>query len=63
MIKYCFTLKQQKRVNWSKYLSTKGYVILTEEDSDNIINLVSSKGIYCMTPGLSDKERRELVAN
>ncbi len=30
---------------------------------DNIINAVSCNGIYDMTLGLSDKERRELVAN
>jgi hypothetical protein len=35
----------------------------TEEDSDDIINAASSKGIYDMTLGLSDKERRELGTN
>ncbi len=63
MIRYCFTLKQQKRVTRSKYLSTKGFAVLTEEDLDDIINAVSRDGIYDMTFGLSDKERRELVAN
>jgi hypothetical protein len=60
---YCFTLQQQKRVTRSKYFLTKGYALLTEEDLDNLINAVSSKGIYDMTLGLSDKERREQVAN
>jgi hypothetical protein len=63
LIRYCFTLKQQKRVTRLKYLLTKGYAILTEEDSDDIINAVSSKGIYDMTLGLPDKERREQVTN
>ncbi len=63
MIRFCFTLEQQKRVTWSKYLLTKGYGILTEEDLDDIINAVSSKGIYEITLGLSDKERSEQVAN
>ncbi len=63
LIRHCFTLKQQKRVTWSMYLSTKGYTIITKEDSDDIINAVSREGIYDMTLGLSDKERREQVAN
>ncbi len=57
MIWYCFTLEQQKQVTRSKYLSTKGYAVLTEEDSDDIINATSSNGIYDMTLGLSDKEQ------
>jgi hypothetical protein len=56
MIRYCFTLEQQKRVTRSKYLSTKGYAVLTEEDSNDIINATLSDGIYDMTLGLSDKE-------
>jgi hypothetical protein len=63
MIRYCFTLEQQKQVTRSKFLSTKGYTVLTEEDLDDIINDVSRDGIYDMTLGLLDKERRELVAN
>ncbi len=34
-----------------------------EEDLDNIINAVSRNGIYNTILGLSNKERRELVAN
>jgi hypothetical protein len=45
MIQYCFTLEQQRRVTRSKYLSGKGYAVLEEEDSDNIINAVSKEGI------------------
>jgi hypothetical protein len=63
LIRYCFTLEQQKRVTESKYLSTKGYTILAEEDLDDLINAVFSKGIYNMTLSLSDKERREQVVN
>jgi hypothetical protein len=63
MIQYYFTLKQQKRVTWSKYLSTKGYAVLTEEDLDDIINAIFRNGIYDMTLGLLDRECRELVAN
>jgi hypothetical protein len=63
MTQYCITLEQQKRVTRSKYLSTKGYVVLTEEDLDDIINAIFRDGIYDMTLGLLDRERRELVTN
>ncbi len=63
MIRYCFTPEQQKWVTRSKYLSTKGSVVLTEEDSDDIINAVFRNGIYDVTLGRSDRDRRELVAN
>ncbi len=55
--------QEQKKVTRLKYLSTKGYAVLTEEDLDDIINEGSSKGIYNMTLGLSDKKSRELVMN
>jgi hypothetical protein len=63
MIRYCFTLEQQKRVTRLKYLSTKGYAMLTKEDSNDIIHATSSNGIYDMTLGLSDKEQREMATS
>jgi hypothetical protein len=63
MIRYCFTLEQQKRVTQSKYLSDKGYAVVTEGDSDVIINATSSNRIYNISLRLTDRKRRELVAS
>jgi hypothetical protein len=56
MICPCFTLDQQQKVTISKYIADKGYAILDEADSDNIINTVAGADIYDTTLGLSDKE-------
>jgi hypothetical protein len=63
MIGYCFTLEQQKCVIQSRYLSNKGYAVVTEGDSDDIINATSSNAINNMSLGLTDREHRELVAS
>ncbi len=63
MIGYCFTLEQQKHVTQLQYLSNKGYAVVTEGDSDDIISATSSNAIYNMSLGLTDRERRELVAS
>jgi hypothetical protein len=46
----------------SKYVSEKGYAILNENNSDDIINATAGEGIYDMSLGLSDKELRTAVA-
>jgi hypothetical protein len=42
----------------SKYVSDKGYVVLDETNSDNIINAVAGEGIYDTLLGLLDKKHR-----
>ncbi len=58
MVHYHFTLDQQQKITKSKYVSNKGYAILDETNSDDIINAVAGEGIYDMLMGLSDKEHR-----
>jgi hypothetical protein len=58
MVRHCFMLNQQQKITKSKYVSDKGYAVLDEADSDNIINAVAEEGIYDMTLGLFDKEQR-----
>jgi hypothetical protein len=45
MVRYCFTLDQQQKITKSKYISDKGYAVLDETNSDNIINAVAEEGI------------------
>jgi hypothetical protein len=63
MVCHCFTLNQQQKITKSKYVSAKGYDILDKANSDDIINAVAGEGIYDMTLGLLDKERRMAIAS
>jgi hypothetical protein len=63
MVRHCFTLDQQQKITKSKYVSDRGYAVLDETDSDDIINAVAGEGIYDTSLGLSDKERREATAS
>jgi hypothetical protein len=58
----CFTLLQQQKVTKSKYLNDLCHAAVDQSDADNIINVATTQGIYDLTLGLSDKERRVLVA-
>jgi hypothetical protein len=51
-----------KRSQKSKYVKDAGHTIIDQTDSDDIINAATNQGIYNLTLGLSDKERRTLVA-
>jgi hypothetical protein len=62
LIRHCFTLSQQQKVTSSKYLTDSGHAVVDRTDGDNIIHATTSAGIYDLTLGLSDKERRLLVA-
>jgi hypothetical protein len=62
LIRHCFTLSQQQKVTKSKYVKDVGHAIIDQTNSDNIINAATTQGIYNLTLGLSDKERRKLVA-
>jgi hypothetical protein len=61
LIRHCFTLSQQQKVTKSKYVEDVGHAIIDQTDSDDIINAATTQGIYNLTLGLSDKERRTLV--
>ena len=63
MVCHCFTLDQQQKITKSKYVSEKGYAVLDEKDSDDIINAVAGEGIYDTSLGLLDKERRSAAAS
>jgi hypothetical protein len=56
-------LDKQQKITKSKYVSAKGYAILDEVNSDDIIIAVAGEGIYDTTLGLSDKERRMAIAS
>jgi hypothetical protein len=62
LIHHCFTLSQQQKVTASKYLKDLGHAVVVRTDGDNIIQASSLEGIYDLTLGLSDKERRSLVS-
>ncbi len=46
----------------SKYLKDLGHAVVERTDGEDIIQASSSEGIYDLTLGLSDKERRLLVS-
>jgi hypothetical protein len=62
LIRHCFSLSQQQKVTESKYLKDLGHAVVDRTDGDNIIQATNSKGLYDLTLGLLDKERRSLVA-
>jgi hypothetical protein len=53
MICHCFTLDQQQKVTKSKYITNKGFAVLNDTESDNIINTVAGAVIYDTLLGLS----------
>jgi hypothetical protein len=62
LIRHCFTLSLQQKVTKSKYIKDEGHAVIDQTDKDNIINAATIQGIYDLTIGLSDEERRMLVA-
>ena len=62
LIRHCFTLAQQQKVTASKYFKDLGHAVVDRLDGDDIIQASSSSGIYDLTLGLSDKERRSLAS-
>ncbi len=62
MVRHCFTLDQQQKITRSKYITDKGYAVLDESNSDDIINAAAEEGIFDTTLGLSEKERRSVIA-
>jgi hypothetical protein len=62
LIRHCFTLSKQQKVTSSKYLKDLGHAVVERTDGDDIIYATTSVGIYNLTLGLSDEERRLLVA-
>jgi hypothetical protein len=46
----------------SKYVKDAGHAIIDQTDADDIINAATTQGIYDLTPGILDKERRTMVA-
>jgi hypothetical protein len=62
LIRHCFTLSQQQKVTKFKYLKDLGHAAVDQSNADDIINAATTQGIYDLMLGLSDKERRVLVA-
>jgi hypothetical protein len=58
LIRHCFTISQQQRVKKSKYMKELGYAVVNDQDADNIINAATTQGIFDLTLGLSNKEKR-----
>jgi len=56
MVRHCFTLDQQQNI------TDKGYAVLDESNSDDIINAAAEEGIFDTTLGLPEKERRSVIA-
>ena len=51
MVCHCFTLDQQQKITKSKYIPNKGYAVLDESYSDDIINAAEEEGIFDTTLG------------
>jgi hypothetical protein len=62
LIRHCFTLSQQQKVSSSKYLKELGHMMVDRTDENDIIQASNLEGIYDLSLGLLDKERRSLVA-
>ena len=62
MVRHCFTLDQQQKITKLKYITDKGYAVLNESNSDDIINAAAEEGIFDTTLGLSERERRSAIA-
>ncbi len=63
LIRECFTVEQQQKVTNSKYIQEKGFAIVNDSNKDNIINAANNSGLFDLSPGLSDKEQRNRIAN
>ncbi len=57
MVRHCFTLDQQQKITKLKYITEKGYAVLDESNSVDIINAA-----FDTTLGLSERERRSAIA-
>jgi hypothetical protein len=62
LIRHCFTLSQQQWVTKSKFMKDLGHAVINQTDANDIINVTATQGIYDLTLGLSDKEKRAMVA-
>ncbi len=62
LIRHCFTLSQQQKVSSSKYLKDLGHAVVDRTDGNDNIQASNLEGIYDLSLGLLDKERRSLVA-
>jgi hypothetical protein len=49
-------------VTKSKYVKDAGHAVIDQTDADDIINAAPTQGIYDLTLGLSNKQRRTMVA-
>ncbi len=61
MVRHCFALDQQQKITKSKYITDKGYGVLDESNSDDIIDAAAEEGIFDTTLGLSERERRSAI--
>jgi hypothetical protein len=61
LIRHCFTISQQQRVTKSKYMKDLSYAVVDDQDADDIINAATTQGIFDLTLGLSNKEKRMMV--
>ncbi len=61
LIRHCFTLSQQQKVLSSKYLKELGHAVVDTTDGDDIIQASNLEGIFDLSLGLSDRERRSLM--
>ena len=61
VVRHCFTLDQQQKITKSKYIPDKGYAVLDESNTYNIINAVAEEEIFDTTLGLLERERRSAI--
>ena len=61
MVRHCFTLDQQQKITKSKYIPDKGYAVLDESNTDDIITAAAEEGHFDTPLGLSERERRSAI--
>jgi hypothetical protein len=61
LIRHCYTISQQQKVTKSKYMKDLGHAVVNDQDADNIINAAATQGIFDLTLGLSNKEKRTMA--
>ncbi len=61
LIRHCFTISQHQKVTKSKYMKDLGHAVVDDQDADDIINAAATQGIFDLTLGLSDKEKRTMA--
>ena len=62
MIKDCFSLMEQRKCTKSRFSKSWGFTVVTDNSGHDIIQVAQNSKAYDTNLGLSDKEKKEMVA-